>query len=129
MMERKIDFTKIEQTEEFNSLKRKKYLFIFPIPALFFLYYLTFPILSAYAKPMMAKIVVGNFTFGYLFGISYYVAIWSLAFFYIFKARQFDRISNEIIAKYGGDKQQEIASTGEKTIGEKLNSTLEPKEA
>lgn len=31
----KIDFVKIEQSEEFKRLKRKKYAFIFPIPVFF----------------------------------------------------------------------------------------------
>jgi|SRR5690625_3703809 len=96
-----IDFVKIEQTEEFKDLKRRKYKLIFTVPILFLFYYLTFPVLSAYAKPLMSTFVFGNFTFGYLFGISYYLVIWSLAFFYVFKARSYDRQVEEIIAKYG----------------------------
>jgi|SRR5699024_7367507 len=96
-----IDFVKIEQTEEFKALKRRKYKFIFPIPVLFFLYYLTFPVLSAYAPDLMSTLVFGNFTFGYLFGLSYYFVIWSLAFLYVYVARGYDRQVDEIIAKYG----------------------------
>lgn len=100
-------YEKIEQSEEFKALKRKKYKFIFPVPILFFLYYLTFPILSAYAKPLMTTIVFGNFTFGYLFGISYYLVIWTLAFIYVAVARSYDRQVDEIIAKYGADFDKE----------------------
>lgn len=100
-------YEKIEQSEEFKALKRKKYKFIFPVPILFFLYYLTFPILSAYAKPLMTTIVFGNFTFGYLFGISYYLVIWALAFIYVAVARSYDRQVDEIIAKYGADFDKE----------------------
>mgnify|MGYP001187626862 CR=1 FL=1 len=100
-------YEKIEQSEEFKALKRKKYKFIFPAPILFFLYYLTFPILSAYAKPLMTTIVFGNFTFGYLFGISYYLVIWALAFIYVAVARSYDRQVDEIIAKYGADFDKE----------------------
>jgi len=96
-----IEFEKIEKTEEFQELKRKKYAFIFPVPVLFLIYYLIFPVLSAYAKPLMTKIVFANFTFGYLFGISYYIVIWGLAFLYVFVARSYDRRVEEIIAKYG----------------------------
>lgn len=96
-----IDFVGIEKSEEFRNLKRRKYIFVFTIPALFLLYYLTFPILSAYAKPLMSSIVFGNFTFGYLFGISYYLVIWTLAFIYVWKARQYDKQVEEIIEKYG----------------------------
>lgn len=100
-----IDFVKIEETEEFKQLKRSKYKFIFPIPLLFLGYYLLFIVLSAYAKPLMSSLVFGNFTFGYLFGISYYVVIWGLAFLYVWKARQYDRKVNEIIEKYGPEQK------------------------
>lgn len=106
-MSQTIEFEKIEQTEEFKQLKRRKYRFIFTIPVLFLFYYLTFPVLSAYAKPLMSSLVFGNFTFGYLFGISYYLVIWTLAFVYVWKARQYDRQVDEIIAKYGPKEEKE----------------------
>lgn len=104
-----IEFSRIEQTEEFKELKRRKYRFIFPIPILFLIYYLTFPVLSAYAKPLMTKIVFGNFTFGYLFGVSYYLVIWALAFIYVFKARSYDKMVDEIIEKYGPEEAKKEA--------------------
>lgn len=108
-MSKSIAFQKIEQTEEFQNLKRRKYKFVFSIPILFFFYYLMFPILSAYAKPLMSSFVFGNFTFGYLYGISYYVVIWALAFIYVFKARSYDRQVEEIIAKYGPKEEEKGA--------------------
>jgi|SRR5690625_527731 len=104
-----IDFVKIEQSEEFQDLKKRKYKFVFTIPILFLLYYLTFPVLSAYAKPLMTTFVFGNFTFGYLFGISYYIVIWALAFLYVWKARQYDKQVNEIIDKYGPKEKEKGA--------------------
>lgn len=100
-------YERIEKSEEFRALKRKKYAFIFPVPILFFFYYLTFPVLSAYAKPLMTKFVVGNFTFGYLFGISYYFVIWTLALIYVAVAKNYDKQVDEIIAKYGQDFDKE----------------------
>lgn len=108
-MSKSIAFQKIEQTEEFQNLKRRKYKFVFSIPILFFFYYLMFPILSAYAKPLMSSFVFGNFTFGYLYGISYYVVIWALAFIYVLKARSYDRQVEEIIAKYGPKEEEKGA--------------------
>lgn len=96
-----IEFARIEQTEEFKELKRRKYRLIFPVPFLFLIYYLIFPVLSAYNKPLMTKVIFGNFTFGYVFGVTYYFVIWGLAFFYVFKARSYDRMVDDIIAKYG----------------------------
>lgn len=96
-----INYVEIEKTEEFQHLKRRKYWFVFTIPFLFLLYYLTFIVMSAYAKPLMSSIAVGNFTVGYLFGISYFVVIWALAFVYVWKARQYDKEVEAIIEKYG----------------------------
>ncbi|MEI3612585.1 DUF485 domain-containing protein [Pseudogracilibacillus sp. SO30301A] len=106
-MSKSIAFEKIEKTEEFQDLKRRKYRFIFTVPVLFLIYYLLFIVMSAYAKPLMSSIVFGNFTFGYLFGISYYVVIWALAFIYVFKAKSYDRQVDDIIAKYGPKEEQE----------------------
>lgn len=127
-MNNHLNFLKIEQSAEFKQLKRKKYLLIFPIPILFFLYYLTFPLLSAYAKPLMTTIVVGNFTFGYLFGVSYYLVIWSLAFFYMYKARQYDRMVDDIITKYKSDAEQESLSQMNRDERKQFDSSLQPKE-
>lgn len=96
-----IDFVRIEKTEEFQKLKSSKYKFVFTIPLLFIAYYLLFIVLSAYAKGFMSTLVFGNFTFGYLIGISYYLVIWALAGVYVWKARQYDKQVEEIIEKYG----------------------------
>ena len=100
MIESKYDFEMIEQTEEFKELKRQKYRFIFPVPLLFIAYYLFFIVMSAYAQDFMAKVVYGNMTFGYLFGVSYYLVIWALAFVYVIKARQYDKLVDIIVEKY-----------------------------
>ena len=96
----KYEYIKIEQSEEFKELKRRKYRFIFPVPLLFIAYYLFFIVMSAYAQDFMAQPLLGNLTTGYLFGISYYLVIWALAFVYVIKARQYDKLVDEIVEKY-----------------------------
>lgn len=96
----KYEYIKIEQTEEFKELKRKKYRFIFPVPLLFIAYYLFFIVMSAYAQDFMSQPLWGNLTTGYLFGVSYYIVVWALAFVYVIKARQYDKLVDEIVEKY-----------------------------
>ena len=96
----KYEYIKIEQTDEFKELKRRKYRFIFPIPLLFIAYYLFFIVMSAYAQDFMAEPLIGNLTKGYLFGVSYYIVIWALAFIYVVKARSYDKLVDEIVEKY-----------------------------
>src|SRR5699024_11610329 len=76
----KYEYIKIEQTEEFKELKRRKYRFIFPVPLLFIYYYLFFIVMSAYAQIFMSQPLWGNLTTGYLFGVSYYLVVWALGF-------------------------------------------------
>lgn len=96
----KYRYVEIEQSEEFKELIRRKYRFIFPVPLVFIAYYLFFIVMSAYAQDFMVQPLLGNLTTGYIFGISYYLVIWALAFVYVVKARQYDKLVEEIVEKY-----------------------------
>lgn len=96
-----IDYERIEKTEEFQNFKKGKYMFVIAIPSLFLVYYLAFILMSAYMKPLMSSLVFGNFTFGYLFGVSYFIVIWILAFIYVVVAKGYDKKVENIIDKYG----------------------------
>lgn len=100
-----INYDKIEQSEEFQRYKKKKYTFVITIPVLFLFYYLAFIMMSAYMKPLMTKLVFGNFTFGYLFGASYFVVVWILAFIYVGVAKKYDKEVESIINKYGPEEK------------------------
>src|SRR5699024_4502977 len=96
----KYEYIKIDQTEEVKELKRIMYQFIFPVPLLFIVYYLIFIVMFAYAQDFMSQPLWGNLTTGYLFGVSYYLVVWALAFVYVIKARQYDKLVDEIVEKY-----------------------------
>lgn len=100
-----INYSEIYETEEFKSYKRKKYVFVFTVPILFLFYYLAFIMMSAYMKSLMTTIVFGNFTFGYLFGASYFVVVWILAFVYVGVAKKYDKEVEQIINKYGPEEK------------------------
>lgn len=94
-------YDRIANSAEFQRLRRSKLLFIWPIVLLFLIYYLTLPILAGYARPLMNSFVVGHVTFGYLYGMLYYLVAWGLAFLYVGKARQFDEQAKILMDKYG----------------------------
>src|SRR5699024_8021782 len=96
----KYEYIKIEQTEEFKELKRRKYRFILPVPIVFIVYYLFFIVISDYAQDIISQPLWRNLTTGYLFGVSYYLVVWALAFVYVIKARQYDKLVDEIVEKY-----------------------------
>ncbi len=95
------NYEQIANSEEFLELKRSKLLFVWPVVILFFCLYLSFPLMAAYAKPLMGKFVTGNITFGYLYGVALYFVAWALAFVYFAKAKGFDQKAKATLDKYG----------------------------
>lgn len=95
-----VRYDEIAKSSEFQQFKRRKNRFIWPVVVLFIVYYLTLPLLAGYAKPLMGTLVAGNITFGYLYGLTYYVVVWTLAFVYVVKANSFDKQANVLLEKY-----------------------------
>ncbi|MDA8353032.1 MAG: DUF485 domain-containing protein [Firmicutes bacterium] len=95
-----VDYKAIAKSDEFRQFKKSKNRFIWPIVFLFILYYLALPLIAGYAKSLMGKLVLGNITFGYLYGLTYYVVVWVLAFVYVTKANRFDRQADSLLQKY-----------------------------
>ncbi|SDL30790.1 Uncharacterized membrane protein, DUF485 family [Lentzea albidocapillata subsp. violacea] len=66
-------FELIRQTEEFRTLRRRLTTFVFPMTALFLASYLTFVLLSAYAKDFVSTKVIGVINLGILLGLGQFV--------------------------------------------------------
>jgi len=63
------NYTAIQQSEEFSRLRRRLRLFVFPMSALFFCWYMTFALLSAYAHGFMSHKVAGEINAGTILGL------------------------------------------------------------
>lgn len=63
------DFIAIQQSEEFQALRRRTLIFVFPMTALFLTWYLTYVIASAYAHDFMSTRVLGVVNVGILLGL------------------------------------------------------------
>ena len=68
------DFEAIQDTPEFTELRRRLRRFIFPMTALFLVWYLTYVLLSAYAHAFMAQQVFGLVNVGLLLGLGQFVS-------------------------------------------------------
>ncbi len=68
------DFEAIQDTPEFAELRRRLRRFIFPMTALFLVWYLTYVLLSAYAHEFMAQQVFGLVNLGLLLGLGQFVS-------------------------------------------------------
>jgi uncharacterized membrane protein (DUF485 family) len=63
------DYPAIQQSEEFAQLRRRLRLFVFPMSALFFCWYMTFALLSSYAHGFMSRKVAGEINTGTVLGL------------------------------------------------------------
>lgn len=68
------DYRAIQQSEEFLRLRRRLRLFVFPMSALFFVWYMTFTLLSAYAHGFMSHKVAGEINTGTILGLMQFVS-------------------------------------------------------
>lgn len=68
------DFAVIQQSADFQLLRRRLRRFIFPMSALFLGWYLTFVLLSAYAPGFVSRRVFGVVNVGILFGLCQFLS-------------------------------------------------------
>jgi uncharacterized membrane protein (DUF485 family) len=87
----------IEADPEFQRLKAARRRFALPATDGFVVYYFALPVLVGYAPDAMARPVVGNLNWAYLFALSQFAMTWLLMALYIRRARAFDRMAARII--------------------------------
>lgn len=63
------DYHAIQQSPEFLRLRRRLRRFVFPMSAAFFLWYLAFALLSAYAHAFMSHKLLGEINTGTVLGL------------------------------------------------------------
>jgi len=82
------DFAAIHDSPEFAALRRRFRLFVFPMAALFFLWYLTYVLLAAFARDFMSERVYGQVTVGLLLGLLQFVSTAAITIAYVRYARR-----------------------------------------
>ena len=97
------DWAAIERTAEFQSLVRAKRAFIVPATVFFIAYYFALPALVGYWPDLMATRVAGRINVAYLFALSQFVMAWGLMAAYIRRARQFDRMADDLVRRVQGE--------------------------
>ena len=84
-------YTSIQQTPEFAELRSRFRRFVFPLTALFLVWYFLYVLLSAYAADFMSTKVVGNVNIGIIFGLLQFVSTFTITMWYVRWAdREFD---------------------------------------
>jgi uncharacterized membrane protein (DUF485 family) len=93
------DYAKIAASEEFRRLVEAKKRFIWPCMAFFVVYYFALPVLVGYFPSLMERRVAGAINIAYLFALSQFFMAWGVMALYIWRARDFDRMEREFIAR------------------------------
>ena len=87
---------------EFQALVRAKRAFLLPACVLFVVYYFALPALVGYWPELMSTRVAGRINLAYLFALSQFVMAWALMAAYVRRARAFDRMVADLLARVRG---------------------------
>ncbi|CAH0190006.1 DUF485 domain-containing protein [Microbacterium sp. Bi121] len=86
-----IDYVAVEESPRFQALKRTQRSFIFPLAALFLIWYFVYVLLGAYATELMGQRVWGDITVGLLLGLGQFVTTFAITMAYVsFANRKLD---------------------------------------
>lgn len=96
------DYEQIQASAEFTALRSRIRRFIFPMSLVFFLWYMAYVILAAYAHDFMSVKVIGEINIGIIFGVLQFVSTIAITAAYVrFANRKLDPQVEQIRAKAG----------------------------
>ena len=105
------DVQAVEQSERFQTLKKRHRGFVFPVAIAFLVWYFAYVLLAAYAKDFMATPAIGNVNVGLLFGLGQFVTTFAVTTWYVVYAnRELDPLAEELRAELAGSSSVEGGS-------------------
>ncbi|MEU8630808.1 DUF485 domain-containing protein [Amycolatopsis sp. NPDC048633] len=98
------DWESVQGSPEFTDLRRRLRVFVFPMTALFLLWYLLYVLLADYAHGFMSTKLAGNINVGLVFGLLQFVSTFVITGLYVrYANRKLDPVADEIRAEIEGD--------------------------
>jgi uncharacterized membrane protein (DUF485 family) len=95
------DWERIQSSPEFVQLRHRLRTFVFPVSALFLVWYLLYVLLADYAHPFMSSKLFGNITVGLVFGLLQFVSTFVITGLYVrYANRKLDPVAGKIRAEY-----------------------------
>ncbi|GAB6858806.1 DUF485 domain-containing protein [Microbacterium xylanilyticum] len=86
-----IDYVQVQESAPFQRLRKDHRSFVFPLAALFLVWYFFYVLLAAFAPAFMAQRVWGDITVGLLFGLGQFVTTFAITMGYVaFANRRLD---------------------------------------
>ncbi len=97
------DFIAVQASPEFQDLRNRLRRFVFPMTAVFLVWYFLYVMLGAFAHDLMATKVWGNINIGLLIGLGQFVTTFLITFIYVrFATRELDPRAEAIRAELEG---------------------------
>jgi uncharacterized membrane protein (DUF485 family) len=94
----------VQRSDDFALLRRKVRRFIFPMTAAFFLWYLLYVLLSAYARDFMSIKIVGNINVALVFGLLQFLSTFLIAWYYSrYASRELDPLADQVAAEVANE--------------------------
>lgn len=91
------DFRQVQDSEQFQTLRRTHRSFVFPLTVIFLIWYLAFVIVAAFAPEFMAIQVLGNINLGIILGLAQFVTTFIITGAYVAYAnRKIDPIASDL---------------------------------
>jgi uncharacterized membrane protein (DUF485 family) len=98
-----IDFLEIQASPEFQELRSRLRRFVFPMSALFLIWYAAYVMLGAFAHDFMAIKVWGNVNVGLLVGLGQFLSTFIITGIYVrFANRELDPRAAAIRSEFEG---------------------------
>lgn len=90
-------YGEVQDSEEFQDLRRRFRRFVFPLTGLFLAWYFLYVALSAYASGFMSHKLAGNINVGLVFGLLQFVSTFAITMIYARWAdREFDPTADRL---------------------------------
>ena len=90
-------YAEVQESDEFQGLKRTLRRFIFPATILFLAWYVLYILLTAYARGFMATKLFGNINIAYVLGLLQFVSTFVIALVYSrYAEKHFDPTADAI---------------------------------
>ncbi|MGX5697058.1 DUF485 domain-containing protein [Agromyces soli] len=92
-----VDYPAVQQSEQFQRLRRRQRSFVFPVLAICLAWYLAYVLLASYAHDFMSTPVWGSVNVAMVLGLAQVVTTFAVTTWYVsFANRRLDPLAGEI---------------------------------
>ena len=92
------DWERIERSDEFQELVKRRRSFVVPATIFFLVYYMAFIIVAGYAPDFMGESVYQGLTVGYCYALTQFLMVFVLGLWYLRKSdREYDPLRDKVV--------------------------------